>query len=298
MILLLLENSTWEFHYIKNELLNDIPNLMVEKFTKETFHQLESRDDLISNSIIIINGVCNLSEIIKIATKIKPLIVFYLSDEGGCCSSWTILEQYTKLLFRQYNFGHYKYSKNNYQSPLGYVTNYLNNNSSNNISKKPICDRTINASFIGTPKSDRVHMSNIFNKNMKNTKIIFVNNNWDIPNLPYSPQDCFDTYNDSIFVLCGRGNSNLDCFRIYEAIVAGAIPITIGSKEEINITFNYNNNLMPILFFDTWEIAVLECNKLLHEPQKLIDIQKNISSWWINQHDQMKSLIRSVIENP
>jgi len=262
--------------------LNGITDLIVETFTKETFHQLEYRPDLISNNILIINGVCNLNEIIKITEKIKPLIIFYLSDEGGSCSSWTIIEQYTKILFRQYNFNHYNYSKNNYQLPLGYVTNYLNNISSMNVNTKPIIDRSITTSFIGTPKSDRLHMSNIFNENMKNTKIVFVNNNWDIPNMPYSPQNCFDIYNNSIFVLCGRGNSNLDCFRIYEAIVAGAIPITIGSKEEINMTFNYNN-IMPILFFDTWELAVIECNKLLDEPKKLIELQKNIYSWWIYQ---------------
>ena len=295
MILLLLENSTWESHYIKNELLNDIPNLLVETFTKYTFNQLASRSDIISNNILVINGVCDLNEIIKITTIIKPLVIFYLSDEGGSCSSWTILEQNTKLLFRQYNFNHYNYSKNNYQLPLGYVTNYLNDISSININKTPLHERKINVSFIGTPKSDRIHMSNVFNENMKNTKIVFVNNNWDIPNLPYSPQDCFNTYNDSIFVLCGRGNSNLDCFRIYEAIVAGAIPILIGSKEEINMTFNYNNNIMPILYFDTWESAVIECNKLLDEPSKLTEIQKNIFSWWIYQHDRMKSLIKSVI---
>jgi hypothetical protein len=33
-------------------------------------------------------------------------------------------------------------------------------------------------------------------------------------------------YNSSKFVVVGRGHSNLDCFRIYESIVGGALPVS------------------------------------------------------------------------
>ena len=38
-------------------------------------------------------------------------------------------------------------------------------------------------------------------------------------------------YSQSIFVFNGRGNVFLDCFRLYEAIIAGAIPVIVGEKE-------------------------------------------------------------------
>lgn len=292
MNLLYLENSTWEIDFIHNEFLNDIPNLNKEVFTKNTFNLLENRADIINNSFLVINGVCELNDIIRVVIKIKPLVIFYLSDEGGGYSYWTILQNYTKLLLRQYNFTHYNYAKNNIHFPLGYVKNFLNNENSFSIYKKPLSEREFNASFIGTVKSDRLHMSNVFKENMTRTQIIFVHNNWDIPNLPYSPQECFNIYNNSIFVLCGRGNSNLDCFRIYEAIIAGSIPVLVGDSNEINITFNYNNHILPILYFGSWEEAVTECNKLLIDTDKLINKKNELFNWWKDENQKLKELIK------
>ena len=102
-----------------------------------------------------------------------------------------------------------------------------------------LLEREYNSSFIGANKSDRGQMKDVLNKHMLRTNIKFVGNNWNINDLSYSPRDMFDIYNNSIFVVNGRGNSNLDCYRIYEAIVAGAIPVIVGKQEEINITFTH-----------------------------------------------------------
>lgn len=37
--------------------------------------------------------------------------------------------------------------------------------------------------------------------------------------------EVFEKYKEAKFVLSGRGQLNLDCFRIYEAIIAGALPV-------------------------------------------------------------------------
>ena len=34
-------------------------------------------------------------------------------------------------------------------------------------------------------------------------------------------------YNRSQFVVVGRGWTSLDCFRVYEALIAGAVPIVV-----------------------------------------------------------------------
>lgn len=41
-----------------------------------------------------------------------------------------------------------------------------------------------------------------------------------------TPIQMRNIYLDSKFVLIGRGQSNLDCYRIYEAIIAGAVPVS------------------------------------------------------------------------
>lgn len=138
-------------------------------------------------------------------------------------------------------------------------------------------------------------MKNIFEKHMKNTNIIFVNNNWNINNLPVSPQKCFEIYNNSIFVICGRGNHSLDCFRIYEAIVAGSIPVIMGTLDEINVTFNYNDNIPPFIYDNNWERIVVRCNLLLKDFDKLQKMQDMLLKWWSNETSVIRKLIADQI---
>ena len=46
-----------------------------------------------------------------------------------------------------------------------------------------------------------------------------------------------ETYGGAIFVPIGRGFDTLDCYRIYEACAAGAIPIIVGTPAELTATF-------------------------------------------------------------
>ena len=281
--LLYLNNSNWEFDFIVNDLLCDIEK-EIEIFYIENFNLLLHRNEIVENNILVINRVINFDDIINVVKYIKPVIIFYLSDEVGDEKHITILENYTKILFRQYNHSHYVYSKNNHQIPLGYCKYFLNNKKSLDIQRKKMCERTINCSFIGSIKSDRQHMINVFENKMINT-------NWDIDNLPCSPEKSFNFYSNSIFVINGRGGFNLDCFRIYEAIVAGAIPVIVGSTDEITNTFSYNNNIPPFIYDETWEKVVIKCNNLLNDVEELQKIQDNLITWWNNKILSIQKLI-------
>jgi hypothetical protein len=298
MHLLYLENSDWEFDYLKNEILNNIKNLEIKFFNRVNLKKMLEINDLTLNNILVINIIFSIDEIIDIVKYIKPIAIFYFSDEHGHNPRMVELENYTKLVFRQYNFNYYNYSINkNYQIPLGYAKSFLNKNNLSNVQIKKMSDRNVNASFIGSMKSDRIHMYNIF-KNMEKTNIIFVENHWNLVNLPYSPEECFHIYNDSKFVICGRGNTNLDCFRIYEAIVAGSIPIIVGQESETDITFKYNNNKLPTIYTDTWENAFFKCSNLINNHDELEKIQNNLLNWWNDVHNNIKNLIEnSIVSN-
>jgi hypothetical protein len=199
------------------------------------------------------------------------------------------LEKLTRLFLRNYNHPHYNYASNNLQLPLGYVSNFLDYKSF----IKKMNQRSINCSFIGEQKSDRLEMYNTFKKNMTNTKIEFTNNSWNLENLKWTPHQLFELYNDSIFVINGRGNCSLDCFRIYESINAGAIPVIVGDPKEIKNTFYYNDNVPPLLFFNSWQEAVTNCNNLLEKFDRLQEIQNNLQLWWKNILENMKLKINS-----
>ena len=300
MKLLYLENCEWEIDFIRYEILFDIPNLEFQLFKKDELQTFVNQPELVNNNILLINGVLNLDNVLNVVKVIKPIAIFFTSDESGDSlikTNWIILEKYTPLFFRQYNHSFINYSANNYQIPLGYVKNFLNQKQSLNIIKNKMNQREINASFIGVSKSDRPTMKYIFENKMDKTNIKFVDNNWDINNMPYSQNDMFNIYNNSIFVINGRGNSTLDCFRIYEAVVAGAIPVIVGNISEISVTFNYNNNIPPFIFANTWDDAVILCNKLLNDLNNLQELQDKIFDWWKNLLNNLNSIIKNNINN-
>jgi hypothetical protein len=288
--LLYLEECTWEFDFIINDILCNIEK-EIEFFNCNNLDLLLNRKDIIENNILVISTFCNFDKVINLVKNIKPIIVFYLSDEHGNNKNINILENYTKVLFRQYNHNNYCYSNNNFQMPLGYSKYFLHNKKILDIQPKKMNQRKINCSFIGTMKSDRQHMTNVFKQNMINTNFIFTNNNWDINNLHVTPDKCFEIYNDSIFVVSGRGNTSLDCFRIYEAIVAGSIPVIVGTNDEIKNTFNYNNKIPPFIYDDTWEKVVIKCNNLLNNNEILQKIQNNLLTWFNNEVSIINKLI-------
>lgn len=283
-----LKNTYWEFDFITKDLVLGAADVVL--FEKEEFRNFITKPKPSKHIILVVNTLLPLHDIIEVAQYMKPDVLFYLSDEDGNRPEVMVLEQHTTLFLRQYNHANYVYGRNNYQIPLGYASHFKKDMKS----VKPVGERKANCSFIGTPKSDRLEMTNAFKKHMDKTNIAFVNNEWNIDKLSFSPQRCWEVYNDSIFVICGRGNRSLDCFRIYEAIVAGAIPVLVGQMDEINISFKYFSVLPPFVVEETWEKAVQKCNMLLNDFAALESLQSNLLTWWQSTLAQIHQLIQAV----
>ncbi|AYV86765.1 MAG: hypothetical protein Sylvanvirus8_21 [Sylvanvirus sp.] len=94
-----------------------------------------------------------------------------------------------------------------------------------------------------------------------------------------SPEAMREIYNDSVFVLSGRGNISLDCFRLYEATLSGAIPVAVGTKQELKHTFSFANNPPPFITADTWPDALKLCQDLLLHPSMVIACQQDMFNW-------------------
>jgi hypothetical protein len=242
-------------------------------------------------NIVVFSSYTKINKVLNVVKYLKPEIIFYLSDEKGNNSRMVQLEKYTKAIFRSYNHKHYCYNlEKNFHLPLGYVWK------PNTVLKK-ISERNYNASFVGEKKSDRHRMATAFETKMLKTNIQFVEHNWQLDDLPNSPQECFEIYNDSIFVLSGRGNVSLNCFRIYEAIVAGAIPVLVGDLKEIETTFCFHGKIPPFVFDESWEKAVEQCNDLLKNVTLLQEIQNNLVDWWNSEISTIKQQIKQAIQS-
>jgi hypothetical protein len=277
-IQLIYDNSaSWEKDYI-GELFSNINYDIVYLDDLNLIN-----DNMTNNILVFSSNTYSFKSILNIVLRIKPFIIVHLSDEWGNRPEYTYLAQHTKLLLHQHHFDHYPYGyfNNIYQIPLGYMTNMFNKKYGLDYNKKTLLERKYIWSFIGNIKQDRQEIINKFSNKFDKK---FIGNNM-------SPSEMADIYNDTIFVPNGKGNIVIDCFRIYEAILTGCIPIIVCDKKEFNERFYYNNDYPPFIYEETWTDAVNKCDYLLNNTEELKNIALTNHKWLQSKINHIKSLI-------
>lgn len=225
--------------------------------------------------------------VLECVKKTKSRIVIQLSDEFWYedLQIHNTIADHCELFLRQYHHKNYSYNKNTKIIPLGYYNGF-----SSKEKIVPINEKKYFWSFVGEKKSDRIELIECFDKIQNNYCHLREDND------KISQEELKEIYLNSIFVPCGRGYSSLYVMRIYEACIHGAIPIVVGSEEEIKETFCFEEN-PPWLFFDSWKNAATECEKLLTDIDKLQELQDNILYWWKNRIGSIRDNVYDVIIN-
>ena len=282
--------SIWEYDYIHNEFFSDWDNTNDYFLTLSEVKQINSKFDVIVYFCRDPNNypwgyIPTYEHILECVQITNPKIVIQLSDEfiHENLQEHNKLANYCDLFLRQYNHKNYFYEKNTTHIPIGYRNNF---NTKEKCIKK-IKDRKYNWSFFGTYKSDRKELVDIFS-NISNGKYILRDESC---SYLISSDELVDFFVDSIFIPCSRGWSTLDTMRLYESSICGAIPIVVGTKEEIEFVFKYEEN-PPWLFFESWEDACKECLNLLEDKEKLQEIQDKVLLWWENRIFTIKQNIK------
>lgn len=256
-MLITIEKDLWETDFLLNDILPK----------GEVSHNINDSGDV----FIFASRAHFYEEILSIVKKSKPKIIVCLSDEliVENLNQFNQLGNYCDLFLRQYHHPQYNYTSNTIHIPLGYT------NGCKVFQEK----KELNWSFLGQIKTDRQKMLDEFGRISNH----FIGKS--------APKDLMcKIYSKSIFVPCGRGNSSLDCFRLYEASMNGAIPVVVGSKQEIECTFKYEEN-PPWIFAETWNEAVEKCKSMLESE---VD-NKFILQWWKNRIQKIKTKILEVL---
>lgn len=285
-ILFLDENKekVWETDYIVDTLL---PNEQRKICVFALPHQIEN--DLFD--VVAFNcRKISYNDILDVIEKTNPKILIHLSDEykHEDLNHYNNLAKYCNLHLRQYHHEGYEYRSNTVHIPLGYCNNaglnfmdYL----PEGLNKVPrINERIYNWGWVGDPKGDRFEMLEKFSNLHYHT---FATN--------ASKDDMIERYLQSKFVPCGRGNSTLDCYRLYEASMCGSISCVVGSINEIHTTFKYEES-PPWMFARTWDEMVHKCKMLLQDEQKLQNIQDSVIKWWNSRIMKIKSKISDALK--
>lgn len=280
--------TSWEKQYIIQDLLELDPESyekIIDANNKLDYNNFENwrnhtkLKEITNNNVIVFNSTNrDYNVIFNIVKLLKPKIIFNLSDETGKREIFQELANYTKIVFRQYHHLHYKQYSNIHHIPLGYMNGMLENDYVNITLKTPE-KRKYTWSFIGSIRQNRVHMVSV----MSQISPFIVSSG-------LSPSEMKDIYRNSVFVTNERGWYVLDCFRLYEASLCGAIPVVVGNINEINATFMKHDN-PPWLFCTTWEVAVNKCNHILKDKEKLRELSRKNIEWWNKKINSIRKLI-------
>jgi hypothetical protein len=258
---ILVEEGLWEDDFILNCILPKA-NVYYKK-TNEIENTILSADVFVFSSRV--HSVWNIRDVVK---RIKPKIIIMLSDEFHEENNWNynLLGNYCDLFLRQYHHSYYNYTPNTIHLPLGYT----------NGCKSFLSEKKYEWSFIGEIKTDRQEMIEIYSQSSNH----FIGNDVD-------KEKMCEIYSQSKFVPCGRGNSSLDCFRLYEASMNGAIPVVVGSKKEIETTFKYEEN-PPWIFAESWEDAYDLCKTTTIDSMQVL-------KWWNQRIEIIQNKVKEVL---
>jgi hypothetical protein len=227
-------------------------------------------------------------QVLEAVQKLKPKIIIQVSDEfeHEDNSAHNNLANYCEIFLRNYHHSNYSYLNNTLHIPLGHKNDF------DILNKKitPVLEREYNWCFVGQKKSDREDLVNSFSSIPDHYCLIHDGNE----NQKIDGNQIADYYLNSIFVPCSRGWTTLNTMRIYEASMCGAIPVVVGTKEEIDIDFKCEDS-PPFIFSDTWESATSTCKSLLEHPDILIEKQKQILKWWNTRMEKIKFKISEVL---
>lgn len=293
--------STWEYDFF------------LELFPFSHYDHIFLKDTLIADGLlpkILVYNVENSGSdgsytlIRNLISTYKVSILVHTSDEfNGSPKKWKYgegVEVYSLVPFvlRQYSvrpYQEYLHPRSNVmQLPLGYMTEMLRSKYENGTTGDPVLstdaiqwsnmrrtvDRNISWSFLGATRGhhDRGKMIEIFRA-------------WTphIADTGFTPQEMKQVYNSSKFVLIGRGQASLDCFRIYEAIICGAIPVIVGPQWELDQAFAFEGDIPPFLFANEYSDALVACQSM--SDVQIDTVRNAITSWYISRIELIKRRI-------
>lgn len=224
----------------------------------------------------------------RVIKLFEPRVLIHLSDEWGKRPDMIELANMAPLLLRQYRHQHYPSSpKNMFQIPLGYMAGFTNGTSAiGRLDIPRVRDRGLQWAFIGNIKQDRRVMIDTFSSALNQSYFVSHNS---------PPSEIFNVYKNAIFVTNGRGHVVLDCFRLYEASLAGAIPVVVGPWAEVRETFYFGGDVPPWIFEEDWATAAARCMDLVTDMKALQDIQDHNMNWWNRQIMQARARVRDAL---
>lgn len=215
------------------------------------------------------------------------------------------------FVFRQYyKEEEYKKHSHCHYLPIGYKSGFRDE-----LVARPITERKYLWSFAGHLKGSRYEMMK-YAKGVAGGKF-HTTTQWNDPK-GLNTREYADLLSDTTFSLCPMGNYSVDCFRVYESLEAGAIPIVEAKNIRQALAVLFNPRLIIkygsrdqrfwLRNYQYWEKAFytdFPC-PLIYNWRDLesligsIDVErlsKEIQLWWKEYKLSLTQLVQSTIKD-
>jgi hypothetical protein len=113
---------------------------------------------------------------------------------------------------------------------------------------------------------------------------------------PIGKEQYVSVLRDSVFVPSSMGNVNLDCFRVYEALQCGSIPLL-----ERRFRFDYFRELLgphPLPTFSNWDQAARYVASMQSDSVAMDRLLLECSQWWSAYKRALGASIEEFIAHP
>lgn len=222
-----------------------------------------------------------LKQVLEFVYRYNPDVIINCSDEwcepDGSGAAFDELSQYTSLYMRQYRHLTSNVPYNNDSDiniiPLGYASKIFKYVDGKPVTRfKHVKDKRYKWAFIGNVKHDREALVNCFKEVFPDPNDYFVSDN-------IYGNKLQEIYNDSIFTLSPPGNRNVDCFRLYESIQSGSIPIIV--CPDIQYYMHMLDKLsLPLLHIQDYKKAAELCKQLINYTDALNSYNIELYNAW------------------
>jgi hypothetical protein len=240
--------------------------------------------DIPEQSIVLWNNVKSTLHMANLLNRLqtKKLILLNLSDEHDEHD----ISMYADAAMVIRNYTRPNLPAHAHVIPLGYA------NGRRGTGKTPSFEkRTQLWSFAGsTDRPNRSHDIDAMRKATPYT--VFTKDNFFSPNVVEGPA-YLALLQDTKFVPCFQGFS-LECYRFYEALEHGAIPIYVpvpGLRDSYKDQFGEH----PFLSFPSWERAAEILPQLAKQPSVMESHREKILAWWEAKKQSVRDMLGSCL---
>jgi hypothetical protein len=248
---------------------------------------------LIPNALIIANQLSQYRQVLELyETHRVPYALIHLSDEYLDDDTQCYSHTFCTTVFRNYLHPIYFNHPKVIPFGIGYRSQF------SALDSVAFGERKYIWSFAGyLKKSDRTQIAGLF----QCFQPYFIHETTGFNQGILSPDAYARIMHQSQFVLCPIGNCSLDTFRLYEALEAGAIPITLTTninQPYIRFVSHYWATLfgthdLPWIISPSWEENVSKVRYYLNHPDALTDLKNRATIFWTKYKHQLRDIFKA-----